>query len=168
MDLPTTRRSARQSDISAATLRCPSALFCWTAAATFPLMLYHGSPSKKSALFVLIGKAILSVSRAQRVTANPFRVHWQLETRENPGQRNDFCRSIITQKIEASILTLEKSIPRSDKCERAMKSAYAAVSRLEENSPENISELRTLEANCATAYLRSWVGMPIKWRGTMT
>jgi CRISP-associated protein Cas1 len=111
---------------------------------------------------------IVCVAGAAGYSANPFRVHWQLETRENPGQRNDFCRSIITQKIEASILTLEKSIPRSDKCERAMKSAYAAVSRLEENSPENISELRTLEANCATAYLRSWVGMPIKWRGTMT
>jgi hypothetical protein len=39
----------------------------WTAAAPFPLMFYHGSPSKKSALFALIGKAILSVSPARRV-----------------------------------------------------------------------------------------------------
>jgi CRISP-associated protein Cas1 len=44
--------------------------------------------------------------------------------------------------------------------------AYAALSRLEENPPENISEVRVLEANCAAAYFRSWVGMPIKWRGT--
>ena len=47
-----------------------------------------------------------------------------------------------------------------------MKSAYAALSRLEENPPETISELRALEANCAASYFRSWVGMPIKWRGT--
>ena len=47
-----------------------------------------------------------------------------------------------------------------------MKSAYAALSRLEENPPETIIELRALEANCAAAYFRSWVGMPIKWRGT--
>jgi CRISP-associated protein Cas1 len=46
-----------------------------------------------------------------------------------------------------------------------MRSAYAALSRLEENPPANISELRTLEANCAASYFRSWVGMPIKWRG---
>jgi CRISPR associated protein Cas1 len=78
----------------------------------------------------------------------------------------DFCGSIISQKIEASILTFEKSIPRSEKWERAMRSAYAGVSRLEENPPENISELRSLEANCAAAYFRSWVGMLIKWRGT--
>ena len=47
-----------------------------------------------------------------------------------------------------------------------MKSAYAGISRLEENPPETIIELRALEANCAASYFRSWVGMPIKWRGT--
>jgi CRISP-associated protein Cas1 len=109
---------------------------------------------------------IVSVAGASGYSASPFRVRWQLETRENPEQRNDFCRSIITQKIEATIITLEKSISRSDKWERAMKSSYAALSRLEENPPENISELRALEANCAASYFRSWVGMPIKWRGT--
>jgi CRISP-associated protein Cas1 len=104
---------------------------------------------------------IVCVAGASGYSANPFRVRWQLETRENPRQRNDFCRSIITRKIEAAIITLEKSIPRSDKWERAMRWAYAALSRLEENPPENISELRALEANCAASYFRSW-GMPIK------
>jgi CRISP-associated protein Cas1 len=108
---------------------------------------------------------IVCVAGATGYSANSFRVRWQLETRENPEKRIEFCRSIITRKIETSILTLEKSIPRTDKWERAMKSAYAALSRLEENPPETISELRTLEANCAAAYFRSWVGLPIKWRG---
>jgi CRISP-associated protein Cas1 len=108
---------------------------------------------------------IVCVAGGSGYSANPFRVKWQLETRENPAKRNEFCRSLITQKIEASILTLEKSIRRSDKWERAMKSAYAALSRLEENPPEIISELRALEANCAASYFRSWVGVPIKWRG---
>ena len=83
---------------------------------------------------------IVCVAGASGYSANPHRVRWQLETRENPGQRNEFCRSIITRKIEAAIITLEKSIPRSDKWERAMKSAYAALSRLEENPPEAIFE----------------------------
>jgi hypothetical protein len=130
-------------------------------------MFYRGSPTKRSASSELIGKAILSASpKPSGYSANPFRVRWQLETRENPEQRNEFCRSIIAQKIEATIITLEKSIPRSDKWERAMKSAYPALSRLEENPPENISELRALEANCAASYFRSWLGMRIKWRGT--
>jgi CRISP-associated protein Cas1 len=109
---------------------------------------------------------VVCVAAASGYSANPHRVRWQLETRESPKQRNEFCRSIIMQKIESTIITLEKSIPRSDKWERAMKSAYAGLSRLEENPPENISELRVLEANCAASYFRSWVGMPIKWRGT--
>src|SRR5258708_32429729 len=108
---------------------------------------------------------IVCVVGASGYSANPFRVRWQLETREDTGQRNEFCRSIITRKIEATIITLEKSIPRSDKWERAMRSAYAALSRLEE-SPEHIPELRALEANCAGSYFRSRVSMPIKWRGT--
>jgi CRISPR-associated protein Cas1 len=109
---------------------------------------------------------IVCVAGASGYSANPFRVRWQLETRENPEQRDDFCRSIITRKIEATIVTLEKSIRRSDKWERAMKSAYAALSRLDENPPEIISELRALEANCAASYFGSWVGVPIMWRGT--
>jgi CRISP-associated protein Cas1 len=109
---------------------------------------------------------IVCVAGASGYSANPFRAKWQLETRENPRQRNEYCRSVITRKIEATMITLEKSIPRSDKWERAMKSAYAALSRLEENPPEIISELRALEANCAASYFRSWVGMAIRWRGT--
>jgi CRISPR-associated protein Cas1 len=109
---------------------------------------------------------IVCVAGTSGYSANPFRVRWQLETHENPEQRNEYCRSIIARKIEATIITLEKSIPRSDKWERAMKSAYAALSRLDENPPEIISELRALEANCAASYFRSWVGIPIKWRGT--
>jgi CRISP-associated protein Cas1 len=109
---------------------------------------------------------IVCVAGASGYSANPFRVRWQLETRENLEERNVYCRSLITRKIEATVITLEKSIPRSDKWERAMKSAYAALSRLEENPPQNISELRALEANCAASYFRSWVGMRIKWRRT--
>jgi CRISPR/Cas system-associated endonuclease Cas1 len=91
---------------------------------------------------------IVCIAGGSGYSANPPGVRWQLETRENPEQRNDFCRSIITQKIEATIITLEKTIPHSDKRERAMKSAYAALTRLEENPPETVSGLRTLEANC--------------------
>jgi CRISP-associated protein Cas1 len=49
--------------------------------------------------------------------------------------------------------------------ERAMKCAYAALSRLDDNPPETIIELRALEANCAASYFWSWVDIPIKWRG---
>ena len=109
---------------------------------------------------------IVCVAGASGYSANPFRVQWQLETRGNPALRIEYCRSIISKKIEASILTLEKSIRRSEKSERAISVAYAALTRLDAGEPNSIVELRALEANCAAAYFRSWQGMPIKWRGT--
>jgi CRISP-associated protein Cas1 len=60
-----------------------------------------------------------------------------LETRENPALRIKYCRSIISQKIEASILTLEKSIRRSEKWERAISVAYAALTRLDDREPNS-------------------------------
>jgi CRISP-associated protein Cas1 len=109
---------------------------------------------------------IVCVGGASGYSANPFRVQWQLETRGNPAVRIEYCRSIISKKIEASILTLEKSIRRSKKSERAISVAYAALTRFDAGEPNSIVELRALEANCAAAYFRSWSGMPIKWRGT--
>ena len=109
---------------------------------------------------------IVCVAGASGYSANPFRVQWQLETRGHPGLRIEYCRSIISKKIEASIVTLEKSIRRSEKWERAISTAYAALTKLDEKSPETIIELRALEANCAAAYFRAWQGIPIKWRGT--
>jgi CRISPR-associated protein Cas1 len=82
------------------------------------------------------------------------------------NRRIEFCRSIITKKIEASILTLEKSIRRSQKWELAMKVAYSALTRLDSNCPRMALEIMALEANCAASYFRSWVGIPIKWRGS--
>src|SRR5271157_1490769 len=74
---------------------------------------------------------IVCVAGASGYSANPHRVRWQLETRGNPELRNDYCRSLIAKKIDATILTMEKSVRRTDKWERAMKVAYAGLTRLE-------------------------------------
>ena len=98
---------------------------------------YRGLPSKRSALFESIGKATLSASLARRdIQRIPFGYNGNAKYLEDPANSNEFCRSIITKKIEGTILTLEKSIRHSDKRERAMKSAYSALARLEENPPE--------------------------------
>jgi hypothetical protein len=34
---------------------------------------------------------------------------------------------------------------------------------MNEKSPETITELRALEANCAAAYFRAWQGTPINY-----
>jgi hypothetical protein len=49
------------------------ALFYWMAAAAFPLMFHRGLPRKKLALFALIGRGTLSVSRVRR-DIQPIRI----------------------------------------------------------------------------------------------
>ena len=59
----------------------------------------------------------------------------------------EFCNSLITQKIKASIKTLENVVGRSDAWEKAMQQAYALLTRLDENPPKNVTELRAVEAS---------------------
>jgi CRISPR-associated protein Cas1 len=109
---------------------------------------------------------IICLSGTSAYSANPEHVRWQIETFSDKSNRIEFCRSIIGQKIEASILTLEKSIPRSEKWELAMRVAYSVLGRLDENCPQSPLEIMALEANSAAAYFRAWGGIPINWRGT--
>jgi CRISP-associated protein Cas1 len=97
--------------------------------------------------------------------ANPYRVQWQRETRADENRRMEFSISKITQKIENSISTLEKSIRHNEAWNKAMDIAYSTLMKLDERQPKTISELRALEANAAAAYFRAWKGMPIKWCG---
>jgi CRISP-associated protein Cas1 len=61
---------------------------------------------------------VSSFTSAIGYAANPFRVNWQIEARESPTKRMEFCTSLITHKIEASIKTLEKAVRRSEGCHR--------------------------------------------------
>lgn len=109
---------------------------------------------------------VICIASKSGYAANAYRVQWQRETRDDHARRMDFCVSLITKKIEASIITLEKTVRRSDAWEKAMEKAYSTLTRLEINPPANITELRVLEANAAAAYFRAWRGLPIKWHGT--
>ncbi|MGA2636196.1 CRISPR-associated endonuclease Cas1 [Methylocella sp.] len=98
-------------------------------------------------------------------SANPYRVQWQRELRENENLRLEFSIGKIAEKIENSIITLEKSIRRNDAWNKAMEAAYSTLTKFDAKQPKTISELRVLEANAAAAYFRAWKGIPIKWRG---
>ncbi len=109
---------------------------------------------------------VVCVASRSGYSANPFRVQWQRETRNDEIKRIEFAISKITQKIENSIGTLEKSIRRNDAWNKSMEIAYSTLTKLDEGRPNSITELRTMEANAAAAYFRAWKGIPIKWRGT--
>lgn len=108
---------------------------------------------------------VASVLSGYGYAANPHRVQWQMDTRNNPERRMAFCIDLIIRKIEGCIRTLEKAIPRSDAWEKAISRAYADISTLELEPPPTLEKLRIIEANSAAAYFRAWRGIPLKWRG---
>jgi CRISPR-associated endonuclease Cas1 len=109
---------------------------------------------------------VVCVASKSGYAANSYRVQWQRELRENHQRRMEFSIGKITEKIENSIATLEKSVRRNDAWNRAMEAAYSTLTKLDARQPKTITELRVLEANAAAAYFRAWKGIPIKWRGT--
>jgi CRISP-associated protein Cas1 len=109
---------------------------------------------------------VVCVASRSGYSANPFQVQWQREIRADKIKRMEFAIAKITQKIENSIATLEKSIRRNEAWNKAMEMAYASPTTLDKGQFDSIIALRALEANAAAAYFRAWKGTPIKWRGT--
>jgi CRISP-associated protein Cas1 len=110
--------------------------------------------------------AVVTAISGYGYAANPHRLAWQVETVTDNRQRMEFCNQLIAQKIEGCILTLEKSIRRSEAWEKAMERAYADLSRIELHPPKTVNELRTLEANSAATYFRAWREIPLKWQNS--
>jgi CRISP-associated protein Cas1 len=54
---------------------------------------------------------IVCVAGASGYSATPFRVRWQLETRENPEQRNEYCRSIIARNSRRQLSRSKNQFP---------------------------------------------------------
>jgi CRISPR-associated endonuclease Cas1 len=108
---------------------------------------------------------VVCVASRSGYSANPFRVQWQRETRADKVKRIEFAITKITQKIENSIGTLEKSIRRNEAWNKAIEMAYASLTTLDKGQFDSIIALRALEANAAAAYFRAWRRIPIKWRG---
>jgi CRISPR-associated endonuclease Cas1 len=111
------------------------------------------------------GEAIVALA-GNGFPVSQYRVEWQRSTRADRAKRMAFCIDLISRKIEATVLVLEKTIRRSADWEKAMQRAYADLTRLECDPPSDITTLRGLEAGCAAAYFRAWRAIPIKWART--
>ena len=98
--------------------------------------------------------------------ANRERVAWQAETRSNRRKRMEFCNALIARKIEGCVLTMETSLRRSPAWEAAMQRANADLTRLANDPPQTVDELRMLEAHSASAYFRAWRATSLVWRAS--
>jgi CRISP-associated protein Cas1 len=111
------------------------------------------------------GIAVIVVS-GDSFAANRDRVAWQAETRSNRRKRTEFCNALIAKKIEGCIVTMETSLRRSQAWEAAMQRAHADLTRLANDPPQTVDELRMLEAHSASAYFRAWRATSLVWRAS--
>lgn len=93
------------------------------------------------------------------------KIEWQLEMRAEMAKRLAFAADLIRRKIASSIATLEAHIPASPLRDMAIAKAYAGIERLERETFSDMNAIFAIEGECASAYFRSWQGLPVQWKG---
>jgi CRISPR-associated protein Cas1 len=75
-------------------------------------------------------------------------------------------RKLISEKLAASIKTLELVIPRSEMREKSLSRIQLGLLKLQKPKTSfSLSQILGIEGSCAAAYFGAWQGLPIKWSG---
>jgi CRISPR-associated protein Cas1 len=94
--------------------------------------------------------------------ANPDKVRWQLETRDNPKAQLQFAKDVIRQKLEAAVETLADYVPNSKSQLAAIEVTRAAIAELPK--AKSLSVLLSVEGKAALAYWTAWRSIAMKWK----
>lgn len=108
---------------------------------------------------------IATVVSGTGYAADPEKVDWQRATRAEETKRLAFAADLICQKIASSLPTLQVHIPPSKARDMALEKADAGIERLSQQNFTDINAIFAIEGECASAYFRSWQGLPVKWKG---
>lgn len=108
---------------------------------------------------------VVTVASGTGYAADRQKVEWQKATRESPEKRLAFAADLIRQKIASSIPTLEMYIPPSKSRDMALAKASVGIARLERETFDDLNGIFAIEGECASAYFRSWHGLPVSWKG---
>lgn len=107
---------------------------------------------------------VVSVIGGSGFAQMPERVKWQIETRNDPTRRLEFCCELIAEKLRSSLKTLEEIVPDSSACALAVTRCHAGISMLASGNARSVEDVRAIEANAAAAYFNAWKGLPLIWR----
>lgn len=103
-----------------------------------------------------------SVLSPNGFAADPKRVAWQRETRDDPKRQLKFAVSTIERKLKASIETLSDFIPESLARDKAIAAAKSCL--VEIKSSPNLSAMLGIEGKAAQYYWRAWQGVTLNWK----
>jgi CRISPR-associated endonuclease Cas1 len=107
---------------------------------------------------------VQAVAAGTRVGADPRKVAAQIEAQRN-GRGLAIGTTLIREKIENSIATLEAAVPSSPDRASAISKLRRDVAELRKKRPRSIRELLGVEGRAAAAYFSAWQGVPIHWKG---
>ncbi len=107
---------------------------------------------------------VVSVIGGSGFVQDAERVRWQIETRDDPERRLEFCSRLIAEKLQNSVQTMINCVPDSRSRQVAIARAEGAISKLRSGHARNVDEVRTAEGWSAAAYFQSWSGIPINWK----
>lgn len=107
---------------------------------------------------------VISVIGGSGFAMQPEKVQWQIETRNDPQRRLEFCCTLIRSKLTASLRTLRDVIPDGPAKLAALSRVEQAIDRIDSGTISSVDELRATEAFAAAAYFSAWQGLPLIWR----
>ena len=107
---------------------------------------------------------VASVIGGSGFAPDPDLVRWQVETRNDPEARLDFCCDLITEKLRASLCTMAEALPDSRARMVAVARAEAGIHLLTRRAVTTVDEVRGIEMRAAASYFSAWRGIELKWR----
>ena len=107
---------------------------------------------------------VASVIGGTAFAPDPERVRWQVETRNDPDARLEFCCDLIAEKLRASLRTMAEVLSDSRSRQIAVARAEAGIHALTRGAVETVDEVREIEMRAAAAYFSAWRGFELKWR----
>jgi CRISPR-associated protein Cas1 len=96
--------------------------------------------------------------------ADPKRVAWQRETRDDPKLQLAHAIDLTRNKFEAALETLQYWIPESANRDAAILATEAALTNLQRRKAKSLPELLGIEGPTAKAYWRAWQGIEMRWK----
>lgn len=108
---------------------------------------------------------VATVAGGNGYAADPAKLDWQKETRGDQSKRLSFAADLIRQKIVASLEVLDRYISSSRAREIAIAKANAGIDRLGHETFSDLNAIFAVEGECASAYFKSWEGLPVQWTG---
>jgi len=107
---------------------------------------------------------VASVIGGSGFAADPERLRWQVETRNDRERRLEFCCDLIAQKLRNSLRTITEVLPDSSQRQIAIARAEGGISTLGRRAVGSVDEVREIEMRAAAAYFTAWGGVALKWR----